>query len=127
MKVDLQNPRHWSLLALQFLYTCMIILVRPLRKRPVTPIVVLYGHQFAGNLRALYLEWEKHQRSGIDLYFLTLDPDQALSLEQQDVNVLRCNRLRDMMLLTNSPKPKVVGLEAYGLSIVGTRKISELG
>ncbi|NKX43428.1 3,4-dihydroxy-2-butanone-4-phosphate synthase [Roseicyclus persicicus] len=33
----------------------------------------------------------------------------------------------EMILLTNSPKPKVVGLEAYGLSIVGTRKISELG
>ena len=27
-------------------------------------------------------------------------------------------------LLTNSPKPKVVGLEAYGLEITGTRKIS---
>ncbi|MDG4647440.1 3,4-dihydroxy-2-butanone-4-phosphate synthase [Roseibacterium sp. SDUM158017] len=35
--------------------------------------------------------------------------------------------LSDMILLTNSPKPKVVGLEAYGLSITGTRKISELG
>jgi 3,4-dihydroxy 2-butanone 4-phosphate synthase/GTP cyclohydrolase II len=35
--------------------------------------------------------------------------------------------ISDMILLTNSPKPKVVGLEAYGLSIVGTRKISELG
>jgi len=33
----------------------------------------------------------------------------------------------EMILLTNSPKPKIVGLEAYGLSIVGTRKISELG
>jgi 3,4-dihydroxy 2-butanone 4-phosphate synthase/GTP cyclohydrolase II len=33
----------------------------------------------------------------------------------------------DMVLLTNSPKPKVVGLEAYGLSISGTRKISEIG
>ncbi len=30
-------------------------------------------------------------------------------------------------LLTNSPEPKVVGLEAYGLEIIGTRKISELG
>ncbi|KPP93703.1 MAG: bifunctional 3,4-dihydroxy 2-butanone 4-phosphate synthase / GTP cyclohydrolase II RibBA [Rhodobacteraceae bacterium HLUCCA08] len=30
-------------------------------------------------------------------------------------------------LLTNSPKPKVVGLEAYGLEITSTRKISELG
>jgi 3,4-dihydroxy 2-butanone 4-phosphate synthase/GTP cyclohydrolase II len=32
-----------------------------------------------------------------------------------------------MILLTNSPKPKVVGLDAYGLEIVGTRKISEIG
>jgi 3,4-dihydroxy 2-butanone 4-phosphate synthase / GTP cyclohydrolase II len=35
--------------------------------------------------------------------------------------------ISDMILLTNSPKPKVVGLDAYGLSILGTRKISELG
>ena len=33
--------------------------------------------------------------------------------------------LRELVLLTNSPKPKVVGLEAYGLSIVGTRRITE--
>jgi 3,4-dihydroxy 2-butanone 4-phosphate synthase/GTP cyclohydrolase II len=35
--------------------------------------------------------------------------------------------ISEMILLTNSPKPKVVGLDAYGLDIVGTRKISELG
>ena len=35
--------------------------------------------------------------------------------------------ISDMILLSNSPKPKVVGLEAYGLYIMGTRKISELG
>ncbi len=35
--------------------------------------------------------------------------------------------LSKLELLTNSPTPKVVGLEAYGLEIVGTRKISELG
>ena len=32
-----------------------------------------------------------------------------------------------MVLLTNSPSPKVVGLEAYGLEIINTHKISELG
>jgi len=32
-----------------------------------------------------------------------------------------------LVLLTNSPRPKVVGLEAYGLEITGTRKISEIG
>ncbi len=31
--------------------------------------------------------------------------------------------LSELILLTNSPSPKVVGLDAYGLSIVGTRKI----
>ncbi|MBT55121.1 MAG: 3,4-dihydroxy-2-butanone-4-phosphate synthase [Mameliella sp.] len=35
--------------------------------------------------------------------------------------------LSKLILLTNSPTPKVVGLEAYGLEIVGTRKVSELG
>ncbi len=33
--------------------------------------------------------------------------------------------LSQIELLTNSPKPKVIGLDAYGLEIVGTRKISE--
>ena len=35
--------------------------------------------------------------------------------------------LSKLVLLTNSPTPKVVGLDAYGLEIVGTRKISEIG
>ncbi len=34
--------------------------------------------------------------------------------------------LSRLILLTNSPKPKIVGLEAYGLEIAGTKKISEL-
>ena len=35
--------------------------------------------------------------------------------------------LGQLILLTNSPKPKIVGLDAYGLEIIGTRKISEIG
>lgn len=35
--------------------------------------------------------------------------------------------LHEIELLTNSPQPKVVGLDAYGLEIVGTRRISEIG
>ncbi|SEV98768.1 GTP cyclohydrolase II [Cognatiyoonia koreensis] len=35
--------------------------------------------------------------------------------------------LHEIELLTNSPKPKIVGLDAYGLEIIGTRKISEIG
>jgi 3,4-dihydroxy 2-butanone 4-phosphate synthase/GTP cyclohydrolase II len=31
--------------------------------------------------------------------------------------------VKDLVLLTNSPRPKVVGLDAYGLTITGTRAI----
>ena len=31
--------------------------------------------------------------------------------------------LSELILLTNSPTPKVIGLEAYGLNISGTRRI----
>lgn len=37
--------------------------------------------------------------------------------------ILSALGLSELVLLTNSPTPKVVGLEAYGLSIVGTRPI----
>lgn len=33
--------------------------------------------------------------------------------------------LSDIVLLSNSPQPKVVGIDAYGLNITGTRRISE--
>ena len=37
--------------------------------------------------------------------------------------ILNALGLSEMILLTNSPSPKVVGLEGYGLSILGTRPI----
>lgn len=39
--------------------------------------------------------------------------------------ILSALGLSDLTLLTNSPKPKIVGLDAYGLSIVGTRNIKD--
>lgn len=41
--------------------------------------------------------------------------------------ILSSMGLSELVLLTNSPTPKIVGLDAYGLEIVGTRKINELG
>ena len=38
--------------------------------------------------------------------------------------ILNALGLRELLLLTNSPNPRPVGLEGYGLSIVGTRPIS---
>ena len=45
-------------------------------------------------------------------------------LETQILSSLGLSKLE---LLTNSPRPKVVGLEAYGLEITSTRKILETG
>ncbi len=41
--------------------------------------------------------------------------------------VLNALGLTELILLTNSPIPKVVGLEGYGLSIIGTRPIAPAG
>ncbi|MEM9580963.1 MAG: 3,4-dihydroxy-2-butanone-4-phosphate synthase [Pseudomonadota bacterium] len=63
---------------------------------------------------------------------MKLDPDSEASpqtLRQYGLGaqILSSLGLSKLELLTNSPTPKIVGLEAYGLEIVGTRKISELG
>lgn len=63
---------------------------------------------------------------------MKLQPDAGVSphtLRQYGLGaqILSSLGLSDLILMTNSPKPKVVGLDAYGLNIVGTRKISELG
>ena len=71
-------------------------------KKPGKPIVVLYGHQFAGNLKALYIEWQRHHRGEIDLYFLTLDPEQFDYLRGLGVHALASYRLRDMSTLART-------------------------
>ena len=63
---------------------------------------------------------------------MQMDPDPDASpqtLRQYGVGaqILSSLGLNRITLLTNSPKPKVVGLDAYGLEIVDTRKISEIG
>ncbi|KIQ67936.1 GTP cyclohydrolase II [Wenxinia marina DSM 24838] len=59
---------------------------------------------------------------------MTLHPEggaspQTLRQYGLGAQILSSLGLHDIVLLTNSPRPKVVGLEAYGLSIVGTRPI----
>jgi 3,4-dihydroxy 2-butanone 4-phosphate synthase/GTP cyclohydrolase II len=39
--------------------------------------------------------------------------------------ILSALNLHELVLLTDNPMPRVIGLEAYGLTITGTRKISE--
>lgn len=98
LKTDKRNPHHWLLLAQQGLYTLIAICARYLSRRPPKPVVVLYGHQLSGNLKALYQEWHRSHSDTFDCYFLSLDPSCSHQLHQQGVNALQCNKPGDMIL-----------------------------
>jgi CDP-glycerol glycerophosphotransferase (TagB/SpsB family) len=96
MKIDKRNMLHWLLLMQQGLYTMLAICARYLSPSPGKPVVILYGHQLSGNLKALYEDWQHSHTRNFEMYFLSLDPTYGPSLEKQGVQVLRCGRLRDM-------------------------------
>jgi CDP-glycerol glycerophosphotransferase len=102
MKINPRNPGHWWVLFLQLLYTWLAILLRPFLKKPPRPVIVLYGHQFAGNLQALYRQWENFHREEYDLFYLTLDQLNAHSLKEQKIKFLCCFRLKDMLVLARA-------------------------
>ncbi len=102
MKINPLEPKHWLLLLQQFVYCIIAIGARPLRKRPHKPLVILYGHQFSGNLQALYNKWSKHYSLEFNLYFMSLDPAYAKQLRTTGINVLQCNRLKDMLSLSQA-------------------------
>lgn len=71
---------------------------------------------------------------GTGLVVMIRDPQMKLETEEDraprklrqtgvGAQILHALGLNQLELVTNSPRPKVVGLDAYGLSIVGTRKI----
>jgi 3,4-dihydroxy 2-butanone 4-phosphate synthase/GTP cyclohydrolase II len=60
---------------------------------------------------------------------LNTDETSPTTLRQYGLGaqILSSLGLSQLTLLTNSPTPKIVGLDGYGLEITGTQKISELG
>ena len=92
MKIDTKNIGHWWLLLRQATWTALAIVLRLVVKRPKKPIVIFYGHQFSGNLKALYLEWQLHNSDDLQIYFLTLDPQQFETLKSEGIQVLACYR-----------------------------------
>jgi CDP-glycerol glycerophosphotransferase (TagB/SpsB family) len=99
MKINKRDPSHWLLLLRQGIYTLIAILARHVSPRPAKPVVIMYGHQLSGNLKALYHEWQERYREKFDCYFLSLDPLYSQQLREQGVCVLQCGRLRDMLLV----------------------------
>ena len=64
-----------------------------------------------------------------DLHMKIAGPDEASpqTLRQYGLGaqILSSLGIHDLVLLTNSPKPKVIGLDGYGLNITGTRPIPQ--
>lgn len=102
MKIDKSNPRHWLIIFRQGLFTLLGVCARYLSTKPRKPVVVLYGHQLSGNLKALYKEWQRSYTGEFDCYFLSLDPQYGLALRREGFEVLRCSSLTNMLLVGRS-------------------------
>lgn len=97
MKVDRKNVAHWLLLFQQLLYCTIGAVARFLQGSAGRPVIVLYGHQLSGNLKALYDEWQRSHSDEFDCHYLSLDPAYSRTLQREGVSVLRCNSITDMI------------------------------
>jgi 3,4-dihydroxy 2-butanone 4-phosphate synthase/GTP cyclohydrolase II len=86
------------------------------------------AHEFEDAMRLIAQEGRGAVVLLRDLHMkLALDHEvspQTLRQYGLGAQILSSLGLHRIVLLTNSPKPRVVGLEAYGIEIVGTRKIT---
>jgi CDP-glycerol glycerophosphotransferase (TagB/SpsB family) len=74
MKIDKRNPAHWCYLVRFGLNVCLALCLRPFLRRPVRPLVLLYGHKLTGNLKALYDALRAAHDAPCEVRFLTMDP-----------------------------------------------------
>jgi CDP-glycerol glycerophosphotransferase len=98
MKIDRSNPRHWWYLGVSLLWVVFALCLRPLRTRRFNN-VILYGHKFNGNLKALSDYFVSRKDPKLKVYFLTLDVGYGKELEQTKTSaqVLFMTRFRDML------------------------------
>ncbi|SNR25801.1 3,4-dihydroxy-2-butanone-4-phosphate synthase [Puniceibacterium sediminis] len=108
------------------------------RMHAMDPMLDVIGTGPKGRASEFHHAMEAVAREGRGVVVLLRDT--AMKLDHHDdvsprtlrqyglgAQILSSLGLSKLTLLTNSPTPKVVGLEAYGLEITGTQKISELG
>jgi 3,4-dihydroxy 2-butanone 4-phosphate synthase/GTP cyclohydrolase II len=104
------------------------------RMHALDPMLDVVGTGPEGRVREFGLAMEQVAREGRGVVVLLRDTEMKMTqpgesspktLRQYGLGaqILSSLGLSRMILLTNSPQPRVVGLEAYGLEIVGTRRI----
>ncbi|SPJ24352.1 3,4-dihydroxy-2-butanone-4-phosphate synthase [Palleronia abyssalis] len=108
------------------------------RMHAMDPLLDVVGLGPAGRAREFGAAMEVIAEEGRGVLVLLRDLTMKLVAEDEvspqtlrqyglGAQILSSLGLKDLILLTNSPRPKVVGLDAYGLTIADTRKISEIG
>ncbi len=108
------------------------VLVRMHALDPLLDVIGIGGLERSNEFRDAMRLIEKEGRGVVvllrDLHMkLALDAEtspQTLRQYGLGAQILSALGLSRITLLSNSPKPKVIGLEAYGLEIAGTRRIS---
>jgi CDP-glycerol glycerophosphotransferase len=103
MKVDKKNPRHWFYLLRSGIYVLVAITWRMVSKRESDPKrVVLYGHKFNGNIKAL-ADYCRTIEPNFTLYFATLDPVYYEEIaDEKSIIPLSLNRFRDVLVIGKS-------------------------
>ena len=105
MKINKKNPHHWLYLLRSGIFVLLAIVWRIVSKRKSGPRrVVMYGHKFNGNLKAL-ADYCATIEPEFELYFASLDPAYFASLQHEDMSgatTLSLNRLRDVLLIGQS-------------------------
>ena len=107
------------------------------RMHALDPMLDVVGAGPAGRVREFGLAMEQVAREGRGVVVLLRDTEMKMTQPDETspktlrqyglgAQILSSLGLSEMVLLTNSPVPRVVGLEAYGLEIVGTRRIEGL-
>jgi 3,4-dihydroxy 2-butanone 4-phosphate synthase / GTP cyclohydrolase II len=106
----------------------------PVRMHVFDPLLDVVGSGSAGRARLFASAMKMIAAEGRGVVVLLRDTDAKLALSQEvspqtlrrygiGAQILTSLGLRRITLLTNSPQPRVVGLEGYGVEIAGTRPL----
>jgi 3,4-dihydroxy 2-butanone 4-phosphate synthase/GTP cyclohydrolase II len=106
------------------------------RMHALDPLLDVVGTGGPGRAREFGDAMELIAREGRGVLVLLRDLHMRVALEDTvsphtlrqyglGAQILSSLGLKELVLLTNSPKPKVVGLEGYGLAIADVRRITE--
>lgn len=100
MKINKGDLRHWLWLLLFGANVLLVLVLRAvLRRRRDT--VILYGHKFNGNLRAIH-DYARMRPGSPPVFFLTMDPAYCRALRAEGLPALLATHPGDMLELVSA-------------------------